>query len=131
MEITIKRKISKDVLENIFTTALEGGSNYWYYLADDTIRKVRQAVPKSITPYLCLAILEAVLEHNVELEINDAEDEDEVIGLITRDSMVERLQLLADSSDAWALDNELKEDGDASSSDVVFQYIALGEVVYG
>jgi hypothetical protein len=41
------------------------------------------------------------------------------------------LQLLADSSDAWALDNELKEDGDASSSDVVFQYIALGEVVYG
>jgi len=131
MEITIKRKISKDVLENIFTTALEGGSNYWYYITDEQVQKVRQAVPKSNYPYIASAILEAVLEHNVEVEINDAEDEDVVIGLITRDSMVERLQLLADSSDAWALENELKEDGDATSSDVVFQYIALGEVVYG
>jgi hypothetical protein len=131
MEITIKRKISKDVLDNIFTTALEGGSNYWYYLADDTIRKVRQAVPKSSNPYIASAILEAVLEHGVEVEINDAEDEEEVIGLITRSTLIERLELLANSSDAWALDNELKEDGDATSSDVVFQYIALGEVVYG
>jgi hypothetical protein len=131
MEITIKKTISKDVLENIFTTALEGGSNYWYYITDEQVQKVRQSVPKSSNPYIASAILEAVLEHNVEVEINDAEDEDEVIGLITRDSMVERLELLANSGDAWALDNELKEDGDASSSDVVFQYIALGEVVYG
>jgi predicted nucleic acid-binding Zn-ribbon protein len=131
MEITIKRKISKDVLENIFTTALEGGSNYWYYITDEQVQKVRQAVPKSTTPYLCLAILEAVLEHNVEVEINDSEDEDEVLGVITRDTLIERIELLANSSDAWALENELKEDGDASSSDVVFQYIVLGEVVYG
>jgi hypothetical protein len=65
------------------------------------------------------------------VEINDAEDEEEVIGLITRSTLIERLELLANSSDAWALENELKEDGDATSSDVVFQYIALGEVVYG
>lgn len=131
MEITIKRKISKDVLDNIFTTALEGGSNYWYYITDEQVQKVRQAVPKSNYPYIASAILEAVLEHNVEVEINDAEDEDEVIGLITRSTLIERLELLANSSDAWALDNELKEDGDATSSDVVFQYIVLGEVVYG
>jgi hypothetical protein len=131
MEITIKRKISKDVLDNIFITALEGGSNYWYYITDEQVQKVRQAVPKSSNPYIASAILEAVLEHNVEVEINDAEDEEEVIGLITRSTLIERLELLANSSHAWALDNELKEDGDATSSDVVFQYIALGEVVYG
>ena len=131
MEITIKRKISKDVLDNIFITALEGGSNYWYYITDEQVQKVRQAVPKSSNPYIASAILEAVLEHNVEVEINDAEDEEEVIGLITRSTLIERLELLANSSHAWALENELKEDGDATSSDVVFQYIALGEVVYG
>lgn len=131
MEITIKKTISKDVLDNIFTTSLEGGSNYWYYITDEQVQKVRQAVPKSNYPYIASAILEAVLEHNVEVEINDAEDEDEVIGVITRDTLIERLELLANSSDAWALENELKEDGDASSSDVVFQYIVLGEVVYG
>jgi hypothetical protein len=45
--------------------------------------------------------------------------------------MQERLQKLANSEDAWALDNELECNGDATSSDVVFQYIVLGEVTFG
>jgi hypothetical protein len=131
MEITIKKTISKEILGNIFVTALEGGSNYWYYLADDTIRKIRKAVPKSKNPYLSVAILDAILEHNVEIDIHDAEDEEEVLGTITKATMQERLQKLANSEDAWALDNELECNGDATSSDVVFQYIVLGEVTFG
>jgi len=31
----------------------------------------------------------------------------------------------------WALQQELDEQGDATTSDVVFQYLALNDLVYG
>ena len=45
--------------------------------------------------------------------------------------MQDRLQLLADSNNKWALERHLKEDGDADSADVVFQYLTMGKLVYG
>ena len=131
MEITIKQTISREVLEDIFVTALEGGSNYWYYLPEESIKAIRDAVPKSEDPYLSTAILKAILDHNVKVLVNDAEQEDELIGIISKSTMQARLQLLSDSDSRWALESHVREDGDASSADVVFQYLAMGEVVYG
>jgi hypothetical protein len=131
MEIKIIQGVKREVLEDIFVTALEGGSNYWYYLPEDSIASIRKAVPKSEDPYLSTAILKAILDHDVKVAINDAENEDEVVGIITRGTMQARLQLLADSKSKWALEAHIKEEGDAESADVVFQYLAMGEVVYG
>ena len=131
MEITINQSISREVLEDIFVTALEGGSNYWYYLPEESIIAIRKAVPKSEDPYLSTAILKAILDHDVKVLVNDAEQEDELIGIISKSTMQARLQLLSDSDSRWALESHVREDGDASSADVVFQYLAMGEVVYG
>ena len=131
MEITIKQKISREVLEDVFVTALEGGSNYWYYLPEESIKAIRKAVPKSEDPYLSTAILKAILDHDVVVPINDAEQEDELIGIISKKTMESRLQLLSDSENRWALESHMREEGDANSADVVFQYLAMGEVVYG
>lgn len=131
MEIKIERIIPREVLENVCVTAIEGGSNYWYHLSEGAIRIIRNAVPKSEEPYLAIAMLKSVLDYNVEIPINDTEDEDEVIGYLSIKTLQERLQALANSDDNWALNNELNEEGDASSSDIVFQYMVLGEVVYG
>lgn len=131
MEITLTKRIPRETLEGIFVTALEGGSNYWYYLSQDAIKIIRSVVPKKDDAYLSTAILKAILDHDVEVPINDAEEEDEVIGYISKVTLQERLQKLADSSDSWALDDELNDKGDASSSDIVFQYMAMGEVVFG
>ena len=127
----IKTTISREVLEDIFVTALEGGSNYWYYLHDDAVKSIRKAVPKEEDPYLSTAILKAILDHDVKVFINDAENEDEVVGVITRGTMQSRLQILADSECKWALDKHIREEGDADSADIVFQYLAMGEVIYG
>lgn len=131
MEIKIETIVPREVLENICITSLEGGSNYWYYLSSNAIKIIRNAVPKSVDSYLSTAILKAVLDHNVEVPINDVEDEEEIIGYLSSKTLQERIQALANSDDSWALHNELKEEGDASSSDIVFQYMVLGEVVYG
>lgn len=130
MEITINQKIKREVLEDIFVTAIEGGSNYWYYLSDEAKKLIRDAVPKSEDPYLSTAILKAI-EKGVEVPINDAEDEEEVIGIISLKTMEERLQKLADSGNLDALTAHIKEEGDADTADVVFQYLALGEIIYG
>lgn len=131
MEIKIIQGVKREVLEDVFVTALEGGSNYWYFLPEESIKAIRKAVPKSEDPYLSTAILKAILDHNVKVPINDAENEEDVIGVITRGTMQARLQLLADSSNKWALERHIKEEGDAESADIVFQYLTMGEVVYG
>jgi len=131
MEIKINQSISREVLEDVFVTALEGGSNYWYYLPEESIKAIRKAVPKSEDPYLSTAILKAILDHDVVVPINDAEQEDELIGIISKKTMESRLQLLSDSENRWALESHMREEGDANSADVVFQYLAMGEVVYG
>lgn len=131
MEITINQSISREVLEDVFVTALEGGSNYWYYLPEESIKAIREAVPKSEDPYLSTAILKAILDHDVKVLVNDAEQEDELIGIVSKSTIQARLQLLSDSNNRWALESHVREDGDASSADVVFQYLAMGEVVYG
>ena len=127
----VKINITREVLEDVFVTALEGGSNYWYFLPKHSIQAIRRAVPKEEDPYLSTAILKAILDHDVKVAINDADDEDNVIGIITKSTMQARLQLLADSELKWALDAHIKEEGDADSADIVFQYLAMGEVIYG
>ena len=128
---SIRRRISRSVLENIFVTAIEGGSNYWYYLSDDAVKLIRKAVPKDVEPYIALAMFKAVLDYNVEVPINDAEDEDEVIGYISNQTIQKRLNDLSnDEGLRWCLDKELSDNGDAETSDVVFQFLTMGDYVY-
>jgi len=132
MEIKIETIVPREVLENVCVTALEGGSNYWYYLSEGAVKQIRKAVPKNEDPYLSTAILKAILDHDVDVAISDAEDEDEVLGYISKKTIQERLQKLSqDDSSKWALEREIRGEGDADSSDVVFQYLAMGEVVFG
>ena len=130
-KMEVKINVTREVLEDVFVTALEGGSNYWYFLPEHSIQAIRRAVPKEEDPYLSTAILKAILDHDVKVAINDADDEENVVGVITRGTMQARLQMLADSDLKWALDAHIKEQGDAESADIVFQYIAMGEVIYG
>lgn len=130
MTIEVTLKISTEILEDIFVTALEGGSNYWYFLSEDAVAKIRESVPKSEDPYLSTSILKAILK-GVEVPINDAENEEDVIGTISLKTLLSRLQKLADSKNNSALISHIDGNGDADTADIVFQYLAFGEIVYG
>lgn len=131
MKINIETKIESEVLENIFVTALEGGSNYWYYLPRESVFAVRTAVPRDVEECLSVAIYKAVCEEGVDVPIYDAENEEEMLGILSMTTIPERLGELIQSEDRWALTDELNEEGDANSSDIVFQYLVMGEVIYG
>jgi hypothetical protein len=121
--------MDRELLENVFVTALEGGSNYWYFIDSKNQKKIRDAVPKSKDPYFSTAILTAILDHGVEVEVRDAENPEEVLGVLSAATMEERLKDLEKSKDySWALQNEVDGNGDGNSSDVVFQFLTMGDV---
>ena len=125
-------EVDRDVLEDVCVTALEGGSNYWAYLTPESRDKIRRMIPKKEDPYISSAILKAVLDHTLEIPIHDSEDTEEVIGILSRKTLMNRIAELSSSEDfKWALENEIEGIGDADSSDVVFQYMVMGEVIYG
>jgi hypothetical protein len=123
-------ELSREVLEDIFVTAIEGGSNYWYFLSEDAVRLIRKVVPKQEEQCLSVATYKAVMK-GVEVPIHDVENEDEQIGLISLETMQQRLQDLYNSDNRWAIERHINEEGDADSADVVFQYMTMGEVIYG
>jgi hypothetical protein len=135
MKITIEKEITRDMLENIFVTALEGGSNDWYWLTDETVAKIRKYVSRKEEPPLSTALFKAVMDHGVIVQIHDndfmAENEPELLGELNHNTIKERLQKLANNKDySYALDQELNETGDAATSDVVFQFLVMGECIF-
>jgi len=124
-------ELSREVLEDIFVTAIEGGSNYWYFLSKDAVKRIRQAVSREQVPYLSIATFIAVIDHGVAVPINDVENEEDIVGWISIETMQQRLQDLYNSENRWALERHINEEGDADSADVVFQYMTMGEAIYG
>ena len=128
--ITIKREMDYDSFENLIVTALEGGSNYWYMIDLDTstgfIKKYADDPrPKSIR-------IADALYNNEESSVTilDAEDEEETLGVLTRQSVRKTLEDFP-KDHQWALDNVLNGDYDANDADVVFQVLVMNDVVYG
>lgn len=127
MEITITKKISKEVIESVIVTALEGGSNYWYMLPNHCTQEIRKHVTRKEEECLSVAFTSALYK-GAELPVYDVEEGD-CLGIVSMKTMQPRLQTLADDENyRWALDNELAGDGDAESSDVVFQFLVMNKV---
>ena len=123
--------ITREILENIFVTAIEGGSNYWYFINEENHEKMRRAVPPEKERAFSVALFRAVYDEALDIDVHDVEDTEEKIGTLSIRSMFERLDnLMKDEDYRWALFAEIEEQGDAISSDVVFQYLTMGEVVY-
>lgn len=129
--MNVEIKITDEVLENIFVTALEGGSNYWYLIGDDGHDAVRGVISKEDDETFSTAICTAVMHRGASVPIRDLENEDEVLGTLTKSSVEENLSIMAKSDHSWALFAEINEEGDANSSDMVFQYMVMGEIVFG
>ena len=130
MEISIKKTIKKQILENVIIGALEGGSNYWYCIGDIDKTNFRRGI----------SMAENIAEQlytNAEFklpiyDIESAEDPEEMdfLGDVTNASVVKAFELMADKYPEF-LERILDESGDADDDDVFFQLATMGEVIYG
>jgi len=131
MQIKITTEVTREVLESVFITAIEGGSNYWYFLSDEACDLVNAAVPPEGSKAFSERIFEAVYDKGIVIPIHDIENpEGEPIGALNINAFQQALNECSEKS-SWAIQAEMAGHGDAESSDVVFQYLALREIVYG
>ena len=131
-DIKITTTISRESLECIFATAFEGGSNYWAYITDEQWEIVDELTKECFFLNGEEKMLTTILDDKVNIEINCAENNDKVIGTLSAKTFKKRLQSLSNHDNySRFLYAELNGEGDAESSDVIFQYLVLGEVIYG
>lgn len=127
-DLSVNVHVDDTVMENVFVTALEGGSNYWYEIKDYTMEIVRSVEP---TGPASIAIWKAISEHGAEVDVYDIESDD-ILGTLTYDSIKDRLQLISDEGQALAcMMNIIMDEYDAGDADAVFQYLVMGEVEFG
>jgi hypothetical protein len=128
MQLQVKLNLEYETFENIICTALEGGSNYWYMLGDIKGCPLPDEMPdKAPSERIAYG-----LWHNkdAEVEIYDLENEEELLGTLTYDSVRERMQL-ATENHLSELESMISGDFDAWTADTLFQVLVMGEVVFG
>jgi hypothetical protein len=130
MEIKLDIVVKDEVLGNIITTAIEGASNYWYFLNEDACDIIRSN-SEGGKPF-SVRILDAV-KNGAEIPVHDIEDTGgERIGVLSSESIRTGLQKIMDDEVMQKfLMSEIEGNGDGESSDVVFQFMVMGEYVYG
>ena len=112
-QITKTVSIDNQEILDVIITALEGGSNYWYFLRD------RYAD--------ILSSLEAMLlrwDETSCFKVYDIEDEDTILGYVNIHSIQRGLEFYLE-------DYEWDEDMDAEYADTFFQLVVMGDIVFG
>lgn len=113
------------VVDNLITTALEGGSNYWYFIPDRNIPTPDGFVRNSSIHY---EFLDKVYQGSI-LPIHDDEN-NERLGEITNATIQRGIRLMFEVYPQLMAD-AIKEDYDADCADLFLQLVVMGEIVYG
>lgn len=128
--MTINFEISEETICDQLCTALEGGSNYWYFIGDINRKYFKKG--DTLVDNLTRSFM---ADKNYKLPIYDVESAEEFedmdkLGDVTYDSMANAFSIMSKSYPRQ-LGNILSGNYDSDDSDIWFQLATMGEVVYG
>jgi hypothetical protein len=141
------KKLTNEDIIDIFVTALEGGSNYWYEIPyiPMGVKDIKKSTGLATSEAIGKFILQggSIDFYDVELiEYDKRQPEDDklmpkilnadesFLGAVDMDSILEAITLTKnDYPDVW--EHIMDEDFDAGDSDVFLQLCVMGDVVYG
>ena len=129
MSTTQTQLISNDRRLDMLTGALEGGSNYWYEIKEDACNIIDSVKPSDKQTPFVDRMFAAILAGK-SIQVHDIEDEDELLGEISLDTMTEREYTMMQQQPTHFADI-LSENDDAITADVWFQFVVMNELVYG
>jgi hypothetical protein len=119
--------VPDQMIEDLLVTALEGGSNDWYWLSNETRDQIEKVTDKGQP--LSIRFYQAI-KKGESLIIHDAENEDEILGHINSDSIQNALFMMATDHRDHFMDI-VTENYDATTSDVFFQLAVMGTLTFG
>lgn len=128
MKIQIEYEVNQDMIENVIVSALEGGSNYWYFI---DVADFEQDLPPKGNLALTERISEAVLKNpSFKMPVYDVEDEEDVLGYLSQKNLRRGLELCAkDYPDVFQ--RFIQDEIDAEDADTIFQLTVMGEITFG
>lgn len=121
----VTASVSDERIQDLLTSALEGGSNYWYiikkynYPPGQTRQSLGIQFPHTELPFKGGSLL-----------IGDIEGDKEYDKILDRSAIQKGLQLMAEKYPKHYADFLSKND-DAATGDVFLQLALFGEVVFG
>jgi len=123
-------KITHELISDLLTTALEGGSNYWYLLG--SIDHKHFIKGDTLSDNLARSFM---ADKNYSLNVYDIDTFDvdtdpDLLGNVTYASIENALAVMLDEF-PHSLANIIKGDYDADDADVWFQIATMGEVQFG
>lgn len=150
-EEALNRKLTKEDIIDLFVTALEGGSNYWYYMdLPDNIKSYGQYISEAVGEYILQGnkvyfyddeLRSEVIrnfnkgEYTIQGDVIDQkrfdEDIDETfLGYVDMDKILDSISVIkTEYPEIW--ENILLEQADAGDADVFLQLCVMGEIVFG
>ena len=146
-DLKIEVKVPMEAIEEVLITALEGGSNYWYFMDGQShchywlsqeIKAGRLERNESIH-YKWMDAMFQGCPHKISIydaeEVHEADEELselEPLGYLTMESIAKGLKLAQeDYSEQFSQHIPEYNDGDGDSADVLFQLMIMGDIVYG
>lgn len=126
LKVGICSHMSNQLIEDLFVTALEGGSNYWYM--------IRGEFPNKPDGYpLSTWLIQQVLNNGLEVEIEDVENDNinsNLLGKVNITNIQEAERRLIGSHPGHYA-QIMGDNWDADNADVWFQLVVMQKVVYG
>jgi hypothetical protein len=123
--------------QDLLVTALEGGSNYWYYLPDISMVPKTYSAPHDLTytepgsqlDPVSIRIAKAVWA-GASVPVQDVEDHTP-LGVIAKDGLLAALDRMIAGNGKRAAGRIIAEDYDAGDADLWLQFAVMGKAVYG
>jgi hypothetical protein len=135
LNFTTKTEITEEFIEAMLVTALEGGSNYWYWLDGEELNKWHKEKQPLVT-----SMIEFISESpDNEVIIYDAEEfdgedvgkeSDSYLGVISQASIKKGTKKFLNEYPA-SYKAAIDETYDAGDADIWMQLVVMDEVVYG
>jgi hypothetical protein len=114
-------KEQEEVVKDLLATALEGGSNYWYYLPNKLPKREGKTFDEAILEFL---------KEGGSIQVNDWENNEEKLGELTWESVERAFVLMKENYKHLYLDL-VDDNWDADVADAWFQLAVMGEVTFG
>lgn len=147
----LNRNLTKEDIIDLFVTALEGGSNYWYHMdLPEDIKSFGDSTSEAVGEYILqgghiefydVEEYDRVLrdkergDYNIQGDVEDEKSfnedlEETKLGYVDMNKILEAITIIKkDYPEVW--ENILLEQADAGDADVFLQICVMGEVVYG
>lgn len=126
-QLSAKIDITVQEMDDIISTALEGGITYWCCEAYPLALKHTNKWPEGVE------WASQCLSRGYDIVLVDAEEDDEngipVEYILTLDDMIRGIQMFCEIHGKHY--NILRDDYDASDADCMVQYALFGDLVYG